>query len=162
MGDCLSNRSGKSPPRKPSRRVVRRFQRLAGIFQSGRSIPGRGLIMCTLTFVPTEDGYVAGMNRDEKLTRPRALPPKRFDFPGASAVFPRESSGGTWIGCNSHGNLLALLNWNDVEARFEGKNQRTRGVLIPELISGGDLADTQARYAQLDLHRVLPFRLVGA
>jgi hypothetical protein len=118
--------------------------------------------MCTLTFVPTEDGYVAGMNRDEKLTRPRALPPKRFDFPGASAVFPRESSGGTWIGCNSHGNLFALLNWNDVGARFEGKNQRSRGVLIPELISGGDLADTQARYAQLDLHRVLPFRLVGA
>ena len=118
--------------------------------------------MCTLTFVPTEDGYVAGMNRDEKLTRPRAIPPKRFDFPCATALFPCESSGGTWIGCNSHGNLLALLNWNDVEPRSDGKNLRSRGVLIPELIGGGDLADTFARYAQLDVSGLLPFRLVGA
>src|SRR5882672_4551871 len=57
--------------------------------------------MCTLTFVPTEDGYVAGMNRDEKLIRPHALPPERFDFPGVTVVFPREHSGGTWMGCNS-------------------------------------------------------------
>jgi hypothetical protein len=118
--------------------------------------------MCTLTFVPTEDGYVAGMNRDEKLTRPRAIPPRRFDFAGATALFPRESSGGTWIGSNSHGNLLALLNWNDVEPRSDGKNLRSRGVLIPELIGGDDLADTHARYAQLDLNGVLPFRLIGA
>jgi len=118
--------------------------------------------MCTLTFVPTEDGYVAGMNRDEKLTRPRAIPPKRFDFPGATALFPRESSGGTWIGCNSHGNLLALLNWNDVEPRFDGVNLPSRGVLIPELISSDDLADTRACYAQLDLNGILPFRLIGA
>ncbi len=118
--------------------------------------------MCTLTFVPTEDGYVAGMNRDEKLTRPRAIPPKRFDFPGATALFPRESSGGTWIGCNSHGNLLALLNWNDVEPRFDGVNLRSRGVLIPELIGGDDFAHAYARYAQLDLNGVFPFRLIGA
>lgn len=118
--------------------------------------------MCTLTFVPTENGYVAGMNRDEKLTRARALPPKRFDFPGASAVFPREESGGTWIGCNSHGNLLALLNWNAVGPRLDGRNLRSRGVLIPELIGANDLTNTHARYAQLDLHGVSPFRLVGA
>jgi hypothetical protein len=116
--------------------------------------------MCTLSFVPTQDGYVAGMNRDEKLTRPRAIAPERFDFPGAIALFPRENSGGTWIGCNSHGNLLALLNWNDVEPRVDGKNLRSRGLLIPELIGEDDLTDT--RSAQLDLSGVLPFRLVGA
>ena len=118
--------------------------------------------MCTLTFVPTENGYVAGMNRDEKLTHPHALPPKRFDFRGASAVFPRENSGGTWIGCNSHGNLLALLNWNDVVPPVGGATLRSRGMLIPELIGGDDLADTNARFAQLDLSGFLPFRLIGA
>jgi len=118
--------------------------------------------MCTLTFIPTEDGCVAGMNRDEKLTRPRAIPPKRFDFPRATALFPSESSGGTWIGCNSHGNLLALLNWNDVVPPLGGATLRSRGILIPELIGGGDLADTHARYAQFDVSGLLPFRLVGA
>ena len=117
--------------------------------------------MCTLTFVPTEDGYVAGMNRDEKLTRARAIPPKCFDFPGATALFPRESSGGTWIGCNSHGNLLALLNWNDVTPPFGGAAVRSRGVLIPGLIGADDVGDTHARYSQLDLNGVLPFRLIG-
>ncbi len=118
--------------------------------------------MCTLTFVPTEDGYLAGMNRDEKLTRLLAIPPKRFDFLGDAAVYPRESSGGTWIGCNSHGNLLALLNWNDVRPQVGGTKVRSRGVLIPELIAEHDLTDTHARYAQLDLSGFLPFRLIGA
>jgi hypothetical protein len=118
--------------------------------------------MCTLTFVPTADGYVVGMNRDEKLTRARAIPPMRLDLPRATALFPREGSGGTWIGCNNHGNLLALLNWNDVTPPFGGAAVRSRGVLIPELIGGDDLADTQARFARLDLKEVAPFRLVGA
>jgi hypothetical protein len=117
--------------------------------------------MCTLTFVPTKEGYIAGMNRDEKLTRPQAIPPKHVDLPGAVAIYPRESSGGTWIGCNSLGNLLALLNWNDIEQRLDGGHLRSRGVLIPKLIGGDDLADTHARYAQLDLNGILPFRLVG-
>jgi hypothetical protein len=118
--------------------------------------------MCTLTFIPTKEGYVASMNRDEKLTRPRANPPERIDLPGTAAIFPRESSGGTWIGCNTRGNLLALLNWNDVEPRFGLAKLRSRGVLIPELIGGVDFAHTQARYAQLDLRGILPFRLIGA
>jgi hypothetical protein len=118
--------------------------------------------MCTLTFVPTEGGYVAGMNRDEKLVRPSAIPPRRFDFPGAAALYPREMSGGTWIACNGHGNLLALLNWNDVVPRFDGENLRSRGVMIPELIGGDDFAHTRACLARLDLNQMPPFRLIGA
>jgi hypothetical protein len=118
--------------------------------------------MCTLTFIPTEDGYVAGMNRDEKLARAQAIPPERSDFPVAAALFPRENSGGTWIACNSRGNLLALLNWNDVASRSDKKSLRSRGLLIPELIDGDDLADTRARFARLDLKEVPPFRLAGA
>jgi hypothetical protein len=102
------------------------------------------------------------MNRDEKLTRRLAIPPKRSDFPSATALLPREDSGGTWVACNSHGNLLALLNWNDVEPRVAGENLRSRGVLIPELIAGDDLTDTHARFARLDLDGVSPFRLIGA
>jgi hypothetical protein len=118
--------------------------------------------MCTLTFVPTEDGYVAGMNRDEKLTRPRAIPRKLLDLPGATALYPRESSGGTWIAANRQGNFLSLLNWNDATPPFAGAAVRSRGMLIPELIGGDDLPDTQARFARLDLKEVAPFRLVGA
>ena len=118
--------------------------------------------MCTLTFVPTEEGYVAGMNRDERLTRPIAIPPRVLELDGATAVYPHEVSGGTWIGCNSHGNLLALLNWNDVTPPVDGAQMRTRGVLIPRLIAACDLTQTRALYARLNLHHISPFRLIGA
>jgi Transport and Golgi organisation 2 len=118
--------------------------------------------MCTLTFVPTENGYVAGMNRDEKLSRPLAIAPKRVDFGDSAAIYPREGSGGTWIACNSRGNLLALLNWNEVTPQCGATNPRSRGLLIPELISAEDLADTRDRFAQQDLSAMSPFRLVGA
>ena len=33
--------------------------------------------MCTVTFIARQKGYCLGMNRDEKLTRPTGLPPKK-------------------------------------------------------------------------------------
>ena len=32
--------------------------------------------MCTLTFIPKPNGYLLGMNRDERLTREAALAPE--------------------------------------------------------------------------------------
>ena len=118
--------------------------------------------MCTLTFVPTDDGYLAGMNRDERLTRPIAIPPGVLELDGATAVYPHEVSGGTWIGCNNHGNLLALLNWNAVTPPVDDARLRTRGLLIPKLIVARDLTQTRALYARLNLHNISPFRLIGA
>jgi len=89
--------------------------------------------MCTLTFVPTEDGYLAGMNRDELFSRPRALPPKIFVKDAMEMVYPREPSGGTWIACNSKGNVLALLNWNGNESYNLGEKTQDACLVIPEL-----------------------------
>src|SRR5207249_6710586 len=96
--------------------------------------------MCTLTFVPAEDGYLVGMNRDELLTRPVALPPKVVERSGIEMVYPRESSGGTWMSCNGNGNLLALLNWNGGESPYSGEKRKTRGLVLPELIGLPDLS----------------------
>lgn len=117
--------------------------------------------MCTLTFVPTEDGYLVGMNRDELLTRPKAIPPKTFKKDGLEITCPLEPSGGTWIACNSHGNLLALLNWNDCECFYQGEKRRSRGWLIPRLIGEADLIATDSQFRQLNLDGIFPFRLVG-
>src|SRR6266567_137587 len=117
--------------------------------------------MCTLTFVPTEDGYLAGMNRDELFSRPRALPPKIFVKGAMEMVYPREPSGGTWIACNSQGNLLALLNWNGNESYNLGEKRKTRGLVIPELAGESDLRATDSNFRRMNLHGVFPFRLVG-
>jgi len=118
--------------------------------------------MCTLSIIPAEEGYLAGMNRDELLTRPPALPPSTFHRKGTDAAYPREPSGGTWIACNSRGNLLALLNWNEVDPWVLGNKSRTRGCVIPELIYEAESSATDLLLRQMDLVGIFPFRLIGA
>ena len=53
--------------------------------------------MCSITFLPREDGFVLAMNRDERVSRMSALPPEVLERDGVLALYPRELSGGTWI-----------------------------------------------------------------
>ena len=118
--------------------------------------------MCTLSIIPVGQGYLAGMNRDELLTRSPALPPTTLHRKGLDAVYPREPSGGTWIACNRRGNLLALLNWNEIDLRALAGKSRTRGCVIPELIYEAEASSADLRLRQMDLCGVFPFRLIGA
>lgn len=118
--------------------------------------------MCTLTFIPTTDGYLAAMNRDELRNRPIAHAPEIRTRTGVEALYPTEPSGGTWIACNRYGILLALLNWND-KTRSESMppKARSRGLLIPELIGASTLAAAAGIFERSRLDGILPFRLVG-
>ncbi len=116
--------------------------------------------MCTLSFVPTKDGYYAAMNRDERLTRSAALSPSTLRTNDVLAVYPFEEDGGTWIACNQRRVTLALLNWN-LPARQTLNKQRSRGTLIPQLIGNSDLDVVTRSLSQLTLDGLLPFRLAG-
>ena len=54
--------------------------------------------MYTVTFIAGNSGYALGMNRDEQLTRVKALPPTRQQINDRAALFPSEPGGGTWMG----------------------------------------------------------------
>lgn len=116
--------------------------------------------MCSLTFISRDDGYVLAMNRDELTSRRVASPPTLTELGGVSAVYPRDSAGGTWIAANLHGIALALLNWNDV-AQPAAPKGRSRGVVIPYLIQFSRARDIQEAIGQFDLGGIWPFRLVG-
>lgn len=117
--------------------------------------------MCTLSFIPTDDGYLAGMNRDELLTRPVARPPETLKSATMRVTYPSEPEGGTWIGSNSSGMLLALLNSNDCSHQAQLLKNQSRGDLIPQLIWESNLSAVEARLVQMELRGMLPFRLVG-
>lgn len=117
--------------------------------------------MCTLSFIPGKDGYIAAMNRDELLTRPLALSPEVFTLGDVETIYPREPMGGTWIACNDRGVLLALLNWHEIDAPPSAERQRTRGSVIPALISATDSTEAEARFGRFHLAGLLPFRLIG-
>ncbi|MFL6301531.1 MAG: NRDE family protein [Terriglobales bacterium] len=115
--------------------------------------------MCTLSFIPERDGYLVGMNRDEQIARPPAIPPERLPITGGFAIYPREQSGGTWIAANSLGITLALLNWYSAPSLFP--KSRSRGEVIPRVIAAEDSASVHDQLIKLDLQGTLPFRLVG-
>jgi hypothetical protein len=116
--------------------------------------------MCTVTFIARQEGYCLGMNRDEKLTRPAGLPPKRKKVNGRAVISPSEPGGGTWIAMNDHGATLALINWYAVTARV-GSNAVSRGEVIKSMSAARSADVAQAALAGLPLNRINPFRLIG-
>jgi hypothetical protein len=100
------------------------------------------------------------MNRDEKLTRPTGLPPKKKKVNGRIVLCPSESGGGTWIAVNDNGATLALTNWYSITARVAGKIV-SRGEVINSMSAAisPDVAD--AALHELPLNRINPFRLIG-
>lgn len=117
--------------------------------------------MCTLSFLPEKDGYVAAMNRDEQRVRAAALPPAIRRTGELSALYPQEPGGGTWIGGNSRGNLLALLNWYSMEKKDLGVKNRSRGELIPAMLREAGAESTKLALLQFDFTGIFPFRLFG-
>jgi hypothetical protein len=116
--------------------------------------------MCTVTFIPRSTGYCLSMNRDEKLSRARGLPPGRRGTTDYSIVCPSEPSGGTWIAVNDRGSSLALINWYSVKASVP-RDSLSRGEIIPALWSHRSLAAVDSALAKLPLARIKPFRLIG-
>jgi len=116
--------------------------------------------MCTVTFIARRNGYALGMNRDEKLDRPLALPPKRHRLANRHALFPSEPNGGTWIGVNDAGASLALINWYYVPAPV-AKCDLSRGLIVKSAFSADRPTLVTAALAALPLSRIKPFRLIG-
>src|SRR6202035_1865009 len=115
--------------------------------------------MCTLTFIPKPQGYLLGMNRDERLTRELAVAPVAMNAFNLRVAYPRESGGSTWIGSNSAGITFALLN------QMPGANapvkERSRGEIIPQLLGTSRFPEAMRRLQHIDLHGMLPFVLGG-
>jgi len=116
--------------------------------------------MCTVTFIARKNGYALGMNRDEKLTRVKALPPARHEINGRIALFPSEPGGGAWIGVNDAGVTFALINWYSVAARVS-QNILSRGVVVRLALAFDDLFAAEKHLARFPLKNTNPFRLLG-
>ena len=115
--------------------------------------------MCSVSFLPREDGFVLAMNRDERLSRLSALPPEVFERDGLAMLYPRELSGGTWIGVNSAGAAFSLINWYSQPDCAYG-NPVSRGEVVRALLSARNCAAAASLLGELPLKRMNPFRLM--
>src|SRR5215510_1903426 len=116
--------------------------------------------MCTVTFIARPEGYRLGMNRDEKLTRPAGLPPKKKNVNGRAVVCPSERGGGTWIALNDSGACLALINWYAVR-RSVTHDAVSRGEVVKTVCATDSHEVVNTRLHGLTLEQINPFRLIG-
>ena len=105
-------------------------------------------------------GFRLAMNRDEKRSRARALPPEVFRIGLHRAIYPHEPGGGTWLAVNDAGLCLALINWHRIKRESEGKIE-SRGFIIPRVIGASNGGAVGRALRKLELDRVRPFRLIA-
>lgn len=107
--------------------------------------------MCTASWLLTETGYQLFFNRDEQKSRVKALPAQMHQK--QSVCYPIDpQGGGTWIGVNTSGMSLCLLNNYQTKLAhlLPATSLTSRGVIIPELFKSYAQGESSSIFALLD------------
>lgn len=113
--------------------------------------------MCTVSYIPIQNGFYFTSSRDEMITR-ETLPPRFYSVKGEQLLFPRDSkAGGTWIATSVKGITICLLNGAFENHVKTGKYRQSRGQVVIESFGFNDM---QQFYNEFDLSEVEPFTLL--
>ena len=114
--------------------------------------------MCTVSYIPTKDGFILTSNRDESTGRSRSLPPQKFEHASQSLFYPKDTlAGGTWIVTSEKVYTLCLLNGAFVKHKHEPPYKKSRGILVLEFYNYPDLNTFITEY---DFAGIEPFTLL--
>jgi uncharacterized protein with NRDE domain len=114
--------------------------------------------MCTVSFVCTNDKIIITSNRDEKVIRPSAIPPKNYTLKGKNIIYPKDpKAGGTWYVVDENGTVLVLLNGADEKHQLQLPYRKSRGLIVLEMIGS---ASPKIFWDEIDLEKIEPFTLV--
>lgn len=113
--------------------------------------------MCTVTYIPTADGCIITSNRDEKITRERALSPQEYLIDGKKIIFPKDpKAGGTWFAHNET-KIIVLLNGAKEKHIPKPIYRKSRGLIILDLMTA---KSTLNCWTTIDLTDIEPFTIV--
>lgn len=113
--------------------------------------------MCTVTYIPTKEGCIITSNRDEKITRERALPPTEYYIDGKKIIFPKDpKAGGTWI-AYSETKIVILLNGAKEKHIPKSNYRKSRGLIVLDLMTAESIIDY---WKTIDLSYIEPFTIV--
>ena len=104
--------------------------------------------MCTVSVIPGDRrrGTRLIVNRDERRTRSVAWPPTRRETGGTTFIAPTDSQAkGTWIAASSTGIAYAIMNATPREQLLPAAGMRSRGHVIPELVSANAIDEAGQR-----------------
>lgn len=114
--------------------------------------------MCTVTYVPTPNGYFLTSNRDENPQRQSALPPKKYLIDNKQLFFPKDPvAGGTWILTDEKRYTLCLLNGCFESHIKKDIYKKSRGTVLLDFFKYPTLNEFRDNY---DFDGLEPFTLI--
>jgi hypothetical protein len=114
--------------------------------------------MCTVTFVPVNDGILITSSRDENPMRAKAIPPASYSHGSYALHYPKDPvGGGSWIVTNNFGSTGVLLNGAQEKHAHMPPYAMSRGQILTSLMCN---LSPQAAFLNLELNRIEPFTIV--
>lgn len=114
--------------------------------------------MCTVSFYKFEDKVILTSNRDEKIDRPPALPPRELLLENTIVYCPVDpKAGGTWFVVNKNGNAFILLNGAEKKHTSQSAYRKSRGLILLDIAVSKNYIN---KWNTIDLHRIENFTVV--
>jgi hypothetical protein len=114
--------------------------------------------MCTVTYVPTKNGFQLTSNRDENVNRGQAIAPRKYRNGNYTLLYPKDADrNGSWIATKNNGDTVVLLNGAFVKHTAMPPYQTSRGLVLMDIINA---EDPYLFYQNSDLEGVEPFTIV--
>lgn len=112
--------------------------------------------MCTVTYIPSKNGFCLISSRDEIESRDTFLP-KKYIIKNQEITFPKDAvSGGTWIAISKKKKLLCLLN-GAYKPHANQKFKKSRGLI---LLKNFEYENINEFKEKINLSNVEPFTLL--
>lgn len=113
--------------------------------------------MCTVTYFPTNKGYILTSSRDEAVAR-KTLPIREYLIGDNHLYFPKdELAGGTWIVSDKKNKAACLLNGAFEKHTRKLNYRKSRGLIV---LDGFSYPSFQEFADSIDLFEVEPFTLL--
>lgn len=114
--------------------------------------------MCTVSYLPVEQGYILTSNRDEDPHRQTAPPDTYLLSGGKKITFPRDmEKGGTWIAMDDLGQVACLLNGAFVRHIRKDQYRMSRGQLILNAFAASGF---EIFISEINLEDIEPFTMI--
>lgn len=115
--------------------------------------------MCTVSYVPLENGFILTSNRDELAGRPTSLPPDFYvTEEGWSLYYPKDPMGkGSWIATSEDERVVCLLNGAFHAHTHQPPYNRSRGLVVLEAFQYETPFEF---YTKVNLEHVEPFTMI--
>ncbi len=114
--------------------------------------------MCTVSYIPKENGFILTSNRDESPLRVTRLPMEEVLANGTKIIFPQDASkGGSWIAMDEYGRAACLLNGAFQNHKKQDKYRASRGKIV---IAAFEAESFESFLSDLSLENIEPFTLL--